>query len=99
VLFRSSEGFGLTYIEAISNAMPIATYANLYGAQELVHEGVNGHLAMFSHKKADEAANVKQLAEAMRHVFEHYNELLLGVLRWRSALTIKRLLTNGKKRW
>ena len=76
-----SEGFGLTYIEAISNAMPIATYANLYGAQELVHEGVNGHLAMFSHKKADEAANVKQLAEAMRHVFEHYNELSVGAVK------------------
>ena len=58
--------------------MPIATYANLYGAQELVHEGVNGHLAMFSQKKADEAANVKQLAEAMRHVFEHYNDLSVG---------------------
>jgi len=73
-----SEGFGLTYIEAISNAMPIVTYDNLYGAQELVYEGVNGYLAKFSHEKTDEVSNIKHLTEAMGHVFEHYNALSVG---------------------
>lgn len=73
-----SEGFGLTYIEAISNAMPIATYANLYGAQTLVRDGVNGHLATFGPKNTDEVANVKQLMDAMRRVCDHYDELSVG---------------------
>ncbi|CAM3201928.1 glycosyltransferase [Leuconostoc rapi] len=73
-----SEGFGLTYIDAISNALPIATYANLYGAQELVYDGVNGYLAQFSRNPADEQINISQLAAAMRHTFETYNQLSIG---------------------
>lgn len=73
-----SEGFGLTYIEAMGNALPIATYANLYGAQELVHDGVNGYLASFSHHATDELTNIRNLANAMQRVFENYDQLSIG---------------------
>ncbi|MFC4760342.1 glycosyltransferase [Fructobacillus durionis] len=43
-----SEGFGLTYLEALSQRLPIISYANEYGAQELVSDGYNGYLAPFS---------------------------------------------------
>ncbi|CAK8054183.1 glycosyltransferase [Eupransor demetentiae] len=73
-----SEGFGLTYIEAISDSLPIATYSNLFGAQELVHEGRNGALADFSRQDSDEEANVKNLAAAMKRTIENYDELSQG---------------------
>lgn len=73
-----SEGFGLTYIEAIGDALPIATYANLYGAQELVCEGVNGCLADFDRDKAQERANISNLADAMRRIFDNYDHLSVG---------------------
>lgn len=73
-----SEGFGLTYIDAISNALPIATYDNLYGARELVYDGVNGYLAKFSRKAADEQVNISRLAVAMRLTFESYDQLSKG---------------------
>ncbi|MDF7626937.1 glycosyltransferase [Lactobacillaceae bacterium L1_55_11] len=73
-----SEGFGLTYIEAISDALPIATYANLYGAQELVREGQNGALAEFSRSDEDEAQNIKNLADAMQRVLNNYDQLSAG---------------------
>ncbi|CAH1854761.1 glycosyltransferase [Convivina intestini] len=73
-----SEGFGLTYIEAISDALPIATYANLYGAQELVQDGVNGKLAEFSRQDSDEDQNVVNLTAAMRAIFDDYDQLSQG---------------------
>ncbi|PWF99919.1 glycosyltransferase [Levilactobacillus bambusae] len=54
-----SEGFGLTYIEAMSAALPVITFNARFGAIELVHDGVNGFLRPF--KRDDEAFNVEQL--------------------------------------
>jgi glycosyltransferase involved in cell wall biosynthesis len=76
-----SEGFGLTYMEAIGDALPIATYANLFGAQELVIENKNGHLALFDRTDEAEASNIANLAEAMSRIFtspEHYAQLSQG---------------------
>lgn len=76
-----SEGFGLTYIEAISDALPIATYANFFGAQELVKEGLNGHLATFERHQDATEKNVVQLSQAMAAVFQstaHYADLSRG---------------------
>lgn len=73
-----SEGFGLTYIDALSNAMPIATYVNLYGAQTLVYDGINGYLADFGRSPDDEKMNIARLANAMRRTFENYVRLSNG---------------------
>jgi accessory Sec system glycosylation protein GtfA len=79
-----SEGFGLTYVEAISDALPIASYANLFGAKELVRENVNGHLATFERQDDAETENIKSLARAMSMVFQspaHYAQLSEGATR------------------
>ncbi|GMA70060.1 hypothetical protein GCM10025879_13060 [Leuconostoc litchii] len=75
-----SEGFGLTYIEAIENSLPIATYANLYGAKELVIDGFNGYLASFDGNLLQESQNVIHLANAMKQIFtdKHYDYLSKG---------------------
>lgn len=73
-----SEGFGLAYMEAISLGLPIATYANRYGAQALVHDGYNGYLAEFDLDGAAEAQNIANLAHAMQRVFDTYDVLSQG---------------------
>lgn len=73
-----SEGFGLAYLEAIGLGLPIATYANQYGAQTLVHDGENGYLAAFEPKKTAEAQNITHLATAMRRIFDDYDALSRG---------------------
>jgi len=76
-----SEGFGLTYIEAISDSLPIASYANLYGAQELVSDGKNGYLAQFDRNARTEDEiqdNINNLAESIEKVFRNYNKLSNG---------------------
>ena len=75
-----SEGFGLTYIEAMANGMPIASYGNLFGAQELIKDGVTGYLADFERTMEEEAVvrNIDKLALAMAKIFEspeHYKKL------------------------
>ncbi|SUP52712.1 Probable poly(glycerol-phosphate) alpha-glucosyltransferase [Weissella viridescens] len=54
-----SEGFGLTYIEALNAALPVVTFDARFGAQELVQDGVNGFLMPF--KRDDEAYDVDQI--------------------------------------
>ncbi|KAA8371471.1 glycosyltransferase [Leuconostoc carnosum] len=73
-----SEGFGLTYLEAMAAALPIATYANLYGAQELIHNGKNGYLANFDPHRDQISDNINHLSTAMRKIFDHYDALSLG---------------------
>ncbi|EJF34794.1 glycosyltransferase [Weissella koreensis] len=76
-----SEGFGLTYIEAISDSLPIASYANLYGAQELITDGKNGSLASFDRNARDQdeiQKNVDNLAASIEKIFKNYNKLSIG---------------------
>lgn len=54
-----SEGFGLTYIEALNAMLPVITFAARFGALELIKDGQNGFLQPF--KRDDEAGNVAQL--------------------------------------
>lgn len=61
-----SEGFGLTYIEALNAGLPIVTYKARFGAMELIKEGVNGYLKDFS--RNDDTYNVQQLTEGIRQL-------------------------------
>lgn len=59
-----SEGFGLTYIEAMNAGLPIVTFNARFGAQELVDEGQTGFLADFNREDAD--YSVEQLHQALK---------------------------------
>ncbi len=59
-----SEGFGLTYIEALNAGLPVITFDARFGAQELVHDGVNGYLADLH--RGDDKYNVEQIEAAMK---------------------------------
>jgi accessory Sec system glycosylation protein GtfA len=61
-----SEGFGLTYIEALNAALPIVTYKARFGAVELVHDGDNGFLADF--KRDDDDYSVAQLVAGIKRL-------------------------------
>ncbi|WP_125768746.1 glycosyltransferase [Lapidilactobacillus wuchangensis] len=61
-----SEGFGLTYIEALNAGLPVVTYNARFGAQELIHEGQNGFLADFKRDDAD--YSVQQLYLALKRL-------------------------------
>lgn len=54
-----SEGFGLTYIEALSAGLPVVTFKARYGALELFANEKTGFLQDF--KTDDEAFNIDQL--------------------------------------
>ena len=61
-----SEGFGLTYIEALNASLPIVTYRARFGATELVHDGENGFLADF--KRDDMDYDVDTLHEGFKRL-------------------------------
>lgn len=59
-----SEGFGLTYIEALNAGLPIVTFKARFGALELVQDGINGYLCDFS--RTDSKFSVFCLAEGIQ---------------------------------
>jgi len=69
----------------MSLGLPIATYANRYGAQTLVRDGENGYLAAFEPQATAEAQNITHLATAMRRIFDNYDALSRGASRRSSA--------------
>ncbi|MGM0238855.1 glycosyltransferase [Enterococcus sp. AZ103] len=69
-----SEGFGLTYIEALNAGLPIVTFNARFGAIELIKEGVNGFLKDYS--RTDEQYSVDQMAEGIRQLMHaNYSEM------------------------
>ncbi|MBU5362867.1 glycosyltransferase [Enterococcus raffinosus] len=63
-----SEGFGLTYIEALDAGLPIVTFKARFGAMELIKNGLNGYLKNFS--RTDEEYSKQQLAEGIVQLLE-----------------------------
>lgn len=59
-----SEGFGLTYIEALNAALPVVTFNARFGAQELIRDGENGFVQLF--KRDDEDYNVDQIVAGIK---------------------------------
>jgi glycosyltransferase involved in cell wall biosynthesis len=61
-----SEGFGLTYIEALNAALPVVSFSARYGALELIENGVNGFLQPF--KRNDDQYDIDQLTEGLHRL-------------------------------
>ncbi|USS90018.1 glycosyltransferase [Fructilactobacillus carniphilus] len=71
-----SEGFGLTYIEALNAGLPVITFDARFGAQELVQDGVNGYLTEF--KRNDDDFNVKNIEAALEKLINGKYSKLQG---------------------
>ena len=65
-----SEGFGLTYIEALDAGLPIVTFKARFGAMELIKNGENGYLRDFS--RQDEEFSARQLAFGLQEILKRY---------------------------
>jgi poly(glycerol-phosphate) alpha-glucosyltransferase len=61
-----SEGFGLTYIEALNAGLPVVTFNARFGAMEMIHDGVNGYAYDF--KRDDEDFNIEQLEAGIKRL-------------------------------
>ncbi|HAT55283.1 MAG TPA: glycosyl transferase [Lactobacillus sp.] len=61
-----SEGFGLTYVEALNSGLPVVTFDARFGAQELIKDGENGFLLDF--KRGDDEFDVEQLIKGIRRL-------------------------------
>lgn len=58
-----SEGFGLTYIEALNASLPVLTFKARFGALELIKNNVNGFLK--DYKRNDDKFNISNLVEGL----------------------------------
>ncbi len=56
----TTEGFGLSILEALSNGCPVISYDVNYGPREMITPGVNGELSL--------QGDIPAIAEAMRRV-------------------------------
>ncbi|MDF7636739.1 glycosyltransferase [Leuconostocaceae bacterium ESL0958] len=72
-----SEGFGLTYLEALSQGLPVVSYANEYGAKALLTEGINAALVPLDKERQSQ---VPALAAAVQRVLAHYQTLSAGAI-------------------
>ncbi|GBG96358.1 glycosyltransferase [Lactococcus termiticola] len=63
-----SEGFGLTYIEALNAGLPVVTFKARFGAMELVKDGINGYLRDF--KRDDEEYSIEELTKGIQMMME-----------------------------
>ncbi|MDF7639677.1 glycosyltransferase [Lactobacillus sp. ESL0791] len=62
-----SEGFGLTYIEALNAALPVVTFNARFGATQLIRDGENGFVQEL--KREDDDFNVAQIKEGIVRLF------------------------------
>lgn len=63
-----SEGFGLTYIEALNAGLPVITFNARFGARELIKDAKNGFLVPF--KRTDDNYNVEQIMMAVKKLLD-----------------------------
>lgn len=63
-----SEGFGLTYIEALNAGLPVVTFAARFGSLELIEDGKNGYLMTF--KREDLDFDVSQLEKGIQKLMD-----------------------------
>lgn len=63
-----SEGFGLTYIEALNAGLPVVTFKARFGAMELIKDSINGYIKDFV--REDEAFNIAQLILGVRQIMQ-----------------------------
>ncbi|MGG5372529.1 glycosyltransferase [Enterococcus sp. AZ196] len=75
-----SEGFGLTYIEALDAGLPIVTFKARFGALELIKNGVNGFLKDFS--RTDEEYSKQQLVEGIVQLLESDQQKIIAQTRY-----------------
>lgn len=61
-----SEGFGLTYIEALNAGLPVITFNARFGAMEMIKNEYNGYSYEF--KRNDAKFNIKQLEKGIKRV-------------------------------
>lgn len=61
-----SEGFGLTYIEALNAALPVISFNARFGPLELIEDGVNGFLQPF--KRDDNDYDIDQLVTGIHRL-------------------------------
>lgn len=63
-----SEGFGLTYIEALNAGLPVITFNARFGAMEMIKDGYNGYSYEF--KREDSDYNIRQLEKGIRKMLK-----------------------------
>ncbi|USS84996.1 glycosyltransferase [Fructilactobacillus myrtifloralis] len=91
-----SEGFGLTYIEALNAGLPVVTFNARFGAQELVHDGVNGYLVDL--KRDDDDYNVEQIQGALQKLLKGNNYSKLQAATSKSVAEFQDHITADKWR-
>lgn len=64
----TSEGFGLTLMEAIGSGLPIIGFDVRYGNQNFIEDGKNGYLIPV-HEKMEKKERVQQLTESIIRLF------------------------------
>lgn len=92
----TSEGFGLTLMEAIGSGLPIIGFDVRYGNQNFINNGKNGYKIPV-HEKMNSKVRVKKLTEC---IIELFNEADLEVFHKNSYEKAREYLTvEVEKRW
>ncbi|SJZ82183.1 accessory Sec system glycosylation protein GtfA [Pilibacter termitis] len=92
-----SEGFGLTYIEALNMNLPILTFNARFGALELVKHNENGIIKEFS--RENDTFNIEQLKSGIYDLFfaEFMKDTRFSVAEYQESVIAKQWkeLVNG----
>ena len=64
----TSEGFGLTLMEAVGSGLPIIGFDVRYGNQNFIDDGKNGYL-IAAHDKMDKNERIQKLTECIIRLF------------------------------
>ncbi|MCO0832193.1 glycosyltransferase [Fructobacillus sp. W13] len=92
-----SEGFGLTYLEAMNAGLPVVTYANEYGAKELIDSGKNGLLVAFSKDEENREANVSGMVQALLEARAQLADLQEGAFKSVKAYGLSKVQKSWQK--